>query len=121
MSSLNKAQLIGRLGKDVELKHANSGIAIANISVATSEKRKGEEITEWHKVTLFDKNAENAAKYLKKGSQVYVEGRIQTRSYEKDGVKQYTTEIVADRIVFLGSGKGDEQKQTESTDDVLPF
>lgn len=123
--SLNKAQLIGHLGRDVELKHSQGGMAVANISVATSEKRKGEDVTEWHRVVLFDKNAENAAKYLAKGSQVYVEGRIQTRSWDKDGVKQYSTEIIADRIQFLGGGKDKGQQparqEPQVIDDDLPF
>ena len=108
---LNKIQIIGRIGKDIELKYAASGMAIANVSVATTEYSKGadgnkQEKTEWHRVTLFGVTAENASKYLGKGSLVYVEGRLQTRSYEKDGDKRYVTEILASVVKYLDSKGG---------------
>lgn len=112
MGSVNKAMVLGNLGKDPEVKFTNSGQAVANFSIATSEqwtdKATGnkQEKTEWHRIVVWGKTAENCGQYLAKGRQVYVEGRIQTREYEKDGQKRYTTEIVADRVVFLG-GKGD--------------
>ena len=109
MASLNKIMLIGRLGKDVELRHTASGTPVATFSLATSEKTKNksgeyEEKTEWHNIVLWQKQAELAAEYLAKGSQVYIEGRIQTRKWQdKDGNDRYTTEIIGDRLQFLDS------------------
>ena len=109
MSGLNKVMLIGRLGRDPELRYTPSGLAIANFSVATSEewkdKNTGEkkERTEWHRIVAFGKLGEICGQYLSKGKQVYVEGRLQTRSWEKDGVTRYTTEIVASDMQFLGA------------------
>ena len=109
MASLNKAILIGNLGQDPEVRYAPSGDAICNVSVATSEswkdKTSGEkrESVEWHRVVFFGKLAEIAGQYLKKGSQVYVEGRIQTRKWQdNDGQDRYTTEIRADTMKMLG-------------------
>lgn len=107
MASVNKAILIGNLGRDPELKYMPSGLAIANLAIATSESYKDKEgnkveKTEWHRVTLFDKPAEIAGQYLVKGSQVYIEGRIQTRKYEKEGVDHYATEIVGREMRMLG-------------------
>ena len=109
MASLNKAILIGNLGQDPEVRYAPSGDAISNVSVATSEswkdKTSGEkrESVEWHRVVFFGKLAEIAGQYLKKGSQVYVEGRIQTRKWQdNDGQDRYTTEIRADTMKMLG-------------------
>jgi single-strand DNA-binding protein len=108
MASVNKAILIGNLGKDPELRYTPSGRAVANFSIATSEKWKGQdgenqEKTEWHNIVLWGRTAELAKEYLSKGSPVYIEGRIQTRSYEdKNGVKKYITEIVGQRMQFLG-------------------
>lgn len=103
MASVNKVTLIGNLGQTPELKQTQGGKAVANLSVATS--RKVGEVTqvEWHRVVVWDKTAENCVKFLQKGSQVYIEGRLQTRSYEKDGEKRYQTDIVAEQVVFLGS------------------
>lgn len=109
MSGVNKAIILGRLGKDPEVKYTPSGTAVANFSVATSEKWKGkdgkeQERTEWHRIVVWQKLAELCGEYLVKGAQAYIEGRIQTRDWEdKDGVKRYVTEIVADKIQFLGS------------------
>lgn len=109
MSSLNKVILIGRLGDDPEVRYTQSNTAVANISLATSEKYKdksGEmkEDTEWHRIILWSKLAETAQEYLKKGSQVCFEGKLQTRSWEdKEGQTKYTTEIVAYSMVMLGS------------------
>ena len=104
--SVNKAIIIGNLGKDPEVRQTGNGNAVANFSIATSEKftDKGgqkQERTEWHRIVTFGKTAELCGKYLGKGSSVFVEGRIQTREYEKDGVKRYSTEIVADNVRFL--------------------
>ena len=109
MSGLNKAMLIGRLGRDPEVRYTPNGLAVANFSVATSEewkdKNTGEkkERTEWHRIVAFGKLGEICGQYLSKGKQVYVEGRLQTRSWEKDGVTRYTTEIVASDMQFLGA------------------
>lgn len=108
MASLNRAQIIGRLGKDPEMRSTASGVPVANFSVATSEaytkNNQKVETTEWHRVTAWNKTGELAAKYLRKGSLVYVEGRIQTREYtDKAGHKSYATEIVAMNIQFLDS------------------
>ncbi len=108
MSGLNKVMLIGRLGKDPEIRYTPNGLAIANFSIATSEEwfdktaNEKKERTEWHRIVVFGKLGELCGEYLAKGRQVYVEGRLQTRSWEKDGVTKYTTEIVAANIQFLG-------------------
>ncbi|MGB9498742.1 MAG: single-stranded DNA-binding protein [Dissulfuribacterales bacterium] len=104
---LNKAMLIGRLGKDPDLRFTQDGRAVASFSVATSEdwkdKATGEkkERTEWHRIVAFGKLGEICGEYLSKGRQVYIEGRLQTRSWEKDGVTRYTTEIVANDMQML--------------------
>lgn len=107
--SVNKVILIGRLGKDPEVRHLENGNVVANFSLATSEnykdKNTGErrEQTEWVNIVLWKSLAQIAEKYLKKGSLVYLEGKLQTRSWEKDGEKRYTTEIVANSMKMLGS------------------
>lgn len=112
MSSVNKVILIGNLGRDPETRYMPDGGAVTNVSLATTDKWKdktsGEqkEKTEWHRISFFGKLAEIAGEYLKKGSQVYVEGRLQTREWEKDGVKRYSTEVIADRMQMLGSRQG---------------
>lgn len=110
MSGVNKVIIIGRLGADPELKYTSSGTAIARFNVATSDqwtdKNTGEkqEKTQWHRVVAWTKLAELCGQYLKKGRQVYVEGQLQTRSWDdKEGIKRYTTEIRAQTIQFLGS------------------
>ena len=111
MASVNKVIIISNLGRDPETRYMPDGGAITNISVATTDTWKDkngekQEKTEWHRVAFFGKLAEIAGEYLKKGSQVYVEGRLQTREWEKDGVKRYTTEIVANQMQMLGSRQG---------------
>lgn len=113
MASVNKVILIGNLGADPETRYATSGDAICSIRVATTEtwkdKNSGEkkEATEWHRVVFFRKLAEIAGQYLKKGSQVYIEGSLKTRKWQdKDGQDRYTTEIVADEMKMLGSRQG---------------
>lgn len=111
MGSVNKVILVGNLGADPELKYTPSNRALCNLRIATTEvyKDKGgqrQEKTEWHRVTVWGDSATNCSKYLAKGRSVYVEGRLQTRSYDKDGQKHYATDVVADRVVFLGSGGG---------------
>ena len=108
---VNKVILLGNLGNDPDVKYTQGGMAIATLSVATTNSRKDkdgnyQEKTEWHRVKLFGKTAEVAGEYLKKGRQVYIEGRIEYGSYEKDGVKQYTTDIIADEMQMLGGGDG---------------
>jgi single-strand DNA-binding protein len=108
--SLNKATLIGNLGKDPELRYTNSGVPVATFSIATNEQWKDsdgntQERTEWHNIVAWQKLAEICAEYLKKGSKVYIEGRIQTRSWDdkNTGQKRYMTEIVANDMIMLDS------------------
>jgi single-strand DNA-binding protein len=113
MGSVNKVILIGNLGADPELKYTPSNRPVCNLNLATNEVFKDktgqrQERTEWHRVTVWGDQAENCKKYLNKGRPVYIEGRLQTRSWDdKEGKKRYTTEVVADRVVFLGSGTGE--------------
>ncbi|MCY7316923.1 MAG: single-stranded DNA-binding protein [Rubrivivax sp.] len=113
MASVNKVILIGNLGKDPEIRYAPSGSAICNVTIATSrvskDKTSGEkqEQTEWHRVVMFDRLAEIAGEYLKKGKSVYIEGRLQTRKWtDKEGVERYSTEIVAQEMTMLGGRDG---------------
>jgi len=143
MSGVNRVILVGRLGKDPEVRNLESGVSVANFSLATSEKYNdkttGEkkEITEWHNVTVWRGLAEVAEKYLHKGDLVYVEGKLRTRSYEKDGVTKYITEVVCDNLTMLGGKREDSPSQkvqpqssfqesasgqiSESASDDLPF
>lgn len=112
MSGVNKVILVGRLGKEPEVRNLDNGAIVANFSIATSESYKdrttGEkkEITEWHNIVLWRGLAEIAQKYVHKGDLVYIEGKLRTRSWEKDGVTRYTTEVVADNMTMLGSRGG---------------
>lgn len=112
MASVNKVILVGNLGRDPEVRYTPDNSAITNISIATTDTWKDksgakQERTEWHRVAFFGRLAEIAGEYLKKGSQVYVEGRLQTRKWQdKEGQERYTTEIVADRMQMLGSRGG---------------
>ena len=114
---LNKVQIIGRVGKDPEVRYSTNGDAIANFTVATSERYKdkqtGEAVekTEWHNVSAFRRLGEIAGEYVHKGSLIYIEGKIQTRKYEKDGVTHYATSIVASEMKMLGSKDGGQQQQ----------
>lgn len=132
---MNVVNLIGRLGADPEVRHTTSGTQVANMRVATDGWANGEKQTEWHRVVCFGKTAEAAGSYLTKGSGVGIEGRIQTRKWQnKEGQDQYTTEIVAHRVHFVG-GKSDrsaqpqqaqrqappKQEPTEDFDDDIPF
>lgn len=108
---VNKVILLGNLGNDPDVKYTQGGMAIATLSVATTYSRKDkdgnfQEKTEWHRVKLFGKTAEVAGEYLKKGRQVYIEGRIEYGSYEKDGIKHYTTDIIGEDMQMLGGGDG---------------
>jgi len=143
MSGVNKVILIGRLGRDPEVRYTPDGTAIANFSIATSEewkdKKTGEkqERTEWHRIVAFRRLGEICGEYLSKGRQVYIEGRLQTRDWQdKDGNKRYTTEIVASQMQMLGSrdsydnsgGSGFKKNEipsgpefSGSQDDDIPF
>ena len=116
MSGVNKAIIVGRLGKDPEVRHLESGKTVANFSLATSEKytnkNTGEvvENTEWHNVVFWNELAEVSEKYLNKGDMVYVEGKLRTRSWEKDGITRYITEIEG-KILTMLSPKGSSQPQ----------
>jgi len=110
MSSLNKVQLIGRLGKDPEVRHLDSGVNVASFSIATSESytnKAGEKVeqTEWHNIVAWGKLAEIIEKWVTKGMLVYVEGKMKTRKWEKDGQTHYTTEIFADGLQMLSKGE----------------
>ena len=121
MASVNKVILLGRLGRDPEMRYASEGgTPICHLAVATSRRFKdrdgtrGEE-TEWHNVVLFGKTAEIAQQYLQKGSEVYVEGRLRTRSYEKDGVKRYSTEIIGESMQLGARPEGKAQATSQGT------
>ena len=118
MASVNKVIIVGNLGRDPEVRYMPSGDAVANIAVATTDKWKdkqtGEqkEQTEWHRVSFFGKLAEIVGQYLTKGSQIYIEGKLQTRKYtDKDGVEKFATEIRADTMQMLGSRQGGDGGQ----------
>jgi single-strand DNA-binding protein len=153
MAGLNKVMILGRLGKDPEVKSTQGGVSVANFSIATSESWKDkngqkQEKTEWHRCVAFGKTADLIAKYVHKGSQLYVEGKIQTRQWDdKDGNKRYTTEVVVNQMQFIGgkassgggasnggehddysnSGEGPESDESavllspDSDDDGVPF
>ena len=111
MGSVNKVILVGNLGKDAEVRVTPGGQSVASFSIATTENwtsKEGEkkEQTEWHRIVLWGKTAETLQPYLVKGKQIYLEGRLQTRQWEKEGQKHYTTEVKADKIVLLGGGGG---------------
>ena len=111
MAGLNKVILIGNVGRDPEIRYSPQGLAVVNFPLATTEtwtdKNTGErqDKTEWHRIKVFGKQAETCEKYLSKGKQVYIEGRLQTNSWEKDGQTHYTTEIVVSNFMFLGSSR----------------
>lgn len=117
---LNKVILIGRLGKDPEVRYMPNGEAVCNFSLATSESWKDQsgqrqERIEWHNITMYRRLAEIAGQYLKKGSQVYLEGRIQSRKYEgKDGIERTAYDIIANEMKMLGGGASEQQTQAET-------
>lgn len=142
MAGVNKVILLGNLGADPEVRHLESGVAVASIRIATSEtytdRNSGEKRTqtEWHNVVLWRGLAEIAEKYLKKGNQVYIEGKLRTRSYEQDGVTKYVTEIVGNNMNMIVGNRNDNNVQTANAqpaavqpapseqpaeDDDLPF
>lgn len=142
--SVNKVILVGNVGKDPETRHLDKGVTVTRFSLATTEtytSKTGEKVsnTEWHNIVAWRGLAETIEKYVKKGSQLYIEGRLRTTSYEKEGVKHYTTEILADNMQMLGrkegqsevtsqNGRADQQLQAVSEpdfnqpeEDDLPF
>jgi single-strand DNA-binding protein len=140
VASVNKVILVANLGKDPEIRYMNNGDAVASLNLATTETWKDksgakQEKTEWHRVIMFGKQAEIAGQYLKQGSQVYIEGKLQTRKYtDKSNVERYVTEIVADKMQFLGGKQGasnsaskpeKQSKPNESgwddSEDYIPF
>jgi single-strand DNA-binding protein len=129
MASVNKVILVGNLGKDPEVRYMPNGEAVCNFSIATTDSWKDkagakQEKTEWHNIVMYRKLAEIAGEYLKKGRPVYIEGRLQTRKWEKDGVDRYTTEIIADSMQMLGGRDGgsssSDYDQTPPTDKPAP-
>ena len=134
MAGLNKVLIIGNLGRDVELKYSQNGTAVGRMAVATSDswtdaQGQKQEKTEWHNVTVFQKLAENCEKYLKKGSKVYVEGKLQTDSYDKEGQTHYSTKIIANVVQFLdskeagtgtGNGQGGYSPQPQQQQKQIP-
>ncbi len=120
MSGVNRVIIVGRLGKNPDVKTMQDGTYITNFSVATSEewkdKNTGEkkERTEWHRIVAYRKLGEICGQWLKKGQQVYIEGKLQTRKYEKDGQTLYTTEIIADTMQMIGTGKNSEQPSSHT-------
>ena len=117
MAGVNKVILVGNLGRDPEVRHLESGVPVASFSVATTESYKdrntGErkDVTEWHNVVLWRGLAEVAEKYLKKGDQVYIEGKLRTRQWEKEGVTRYTTEVIGENMTMLGSRSRSDESQ----------
>ena len=126
MASVNKVILIGNLGRDPELRYTREGNGVANMNIATTDRwrdKEGnpQERTEWHRVVVWGKQAENCAQYLQKGRSVYVEGRLQTREWEdKEGNKRWTTEIVAQNVTFLGSRSEGAGRGATGTGDPGP-
>ncbi len=107
MAGVNKAIILGHLGQNPEISYTQSGLAVCKFSLATSKKQKnGQEVTQWHRCTAFDKAGELIAKYVSKGNMLYIEGEITYGQYEKDGVTRYTTDIIVREFNFIGSGGG---------------
>ncbi len=126
MASVNKAILIGNLGRDPEIRYTPSGQAVASFTIATTDKwrdKEGQlqERTDWHNIVCWGKQAELANQYLKKGRPVYIEGRIQNRSYDdKEGNKRYISEVVVQRLQFLGGRPGESTGQQQETPEIPP-
>jgi single-strand DNA-binding protein len=129
MKSVNKVILIGNVGKDPELKHTPQGTPVAKISIATNERFKGKDgqwtdRTEWHSIVLWQRLAEIASEYLKKGGKVYIEGRLKTSSWDDSGTKKYRTDVIATDLVLLGTPTKDTEEKPEAgpiTDEDIPF
>lgn len=131
MLNLNKALIVGRITKDPELKSLPSGVSVCSFSVATNETYKDKsgnkkEETDFHNIVVFGRQAETCGQYLKKGQSTMIEGRIQTRTWDKDGVKMYRTEILADKVQFGAKATGSPSKEVEaekvtSTDEEIEY
>ena len=126
--SVNKVILLGRVGADPEVKYMPSGNAVVNLSIATNRKFKNQESgnyedkTEWHRVVFFNKPAETIGQYVKKGQQLYVEGRLQTRKWQdKDGIEKYSTDIIADNFTFVGSKSDSSDNFSQKNQDTMIF
>lgn len=125
MSSVNKAIILGRVGRDPDIRTTPSGVKVVNFSLATSKKVKGEEQTQWHRVTMYDKVAEIAAQYLRKGSLVYVEGEIKYSKFtNKDGIEQNATDIIGHQMQMVGGrpsyGEEPQRHQKEEAQQSFP-
>lgn len=126
MASINKVILVGNVGKDPDIRYLASGDSVASFSLATTYRGKNGDVTEWHNCSAFGKTAEVIGKYVRRGSQLYVEGRLQTRKYQaKDGTDRYTTEIIVSQMQMLG-GKGEQAGNQPSKlgvnyDEDIPF
>ncbi|OAM52198.1 single-stranded DNA-binding protein [Methylovorus sp. MM2] len=127
MASVNKVILVGNLGRDPEIRYMPSGDALASFSIATTDNWKDkngqkQERTEWHRISMFGKLAEISGEYLKKGSSVYIEGRLQTRKWQdKEGNERQTTEVVADRMQMLGGRSGGNTYEVMDEDQSAPY
>lgn len=124
--SLNKVMIIGNLGKDPESKMTTTGKSVSNFSVALSERYKDksgnwQDKTEWVNVVVWERLSELASQYLKKGSKVYIEGRISTRSYEKDGATRYITEVVGQELLLLDAKPSNSEQAAQSEEEPIPF
>jgi single-strand DNA-binding protein len=126
--SVNKVMLIGNLGHKPEIKNTNSGMSVTTLRIATSDRRKDKQSdqwvdqTEWHSVVVFGSTADNCCKYLDKGRQVYVEGKLQTRKWQdKEGKDRWSTEVLANKVKFLGSKGGDSAYTSGETLEEIPF
>lgn len=123
--TVNKATVLGNVGRDPEIKTTSGGLLIATFSIATSYKAKDrDEKTEWHNITAFGRTAEIVRDYVKKGSKIYVEGRLDTQTWEKDGHKNYRTSIIVDELTLLDGGgqkAAPRQQQAEIDPDKIPF
>jgi len=120
MTSLNRVTIIGNVGNEPEMRFTPSGKPVTSFSVATNEKFGDNDHTEWFSVVAWNKLAETCNQYLTKGQQVYVEGRLQTRTWESDdGVKHYKTEVIANKVLFLGQRKQSEETTEENLEDLF--
>ena len=121
MAGLCKVTLIGNVGRDPEIRYTSNGTAVVNISVATTWKKKGgEEHTQWHRITIYDKLAEITNSYVRKGRQVFIEGRLNYSTYtDRDGNEKHQTEIIASELLILGSKEEPRERKTEDED--VPF
>ena len=124
MNGINKVILVGNLGRDAELRHTPNGTPVSTLNLATTDGRfknkEGKPVTEWHKVVVWGKTAESLQDYLLKGRQVYVEGRLQTRSWnDRDGNKRYTTEVVCEYLLLIG-GRGDSPGMGRQSESLEP-